>query len=565
MYNFKTFVLIIFAALVTVSCTDLLNEDIRSQVGDERFNSPSGFNEIVNASYTNLRHYYGTERGHGMTEGYGVDIFHEGADGSHKQWNFYGVQLNASTGWVTELWDFMYEGINMTNTVINRGQSVEGLDPDVVRVRSAEAHFLRAHYYFILVQQYGAVHITTEETQGVEIEASRAPVSEVFNQIVSDLEHAIDNLPIEASDYGRATRPAAEHLLARVLLTRASEFYRDDAGEPGDYDRAAELALRVINDYNFSLLDDVSQVWAIGNEEHEEVIWSLQYSDNPLLNEGGNNSHLYYLTTYDEMPAMNRTVEYGRPWKRFRPTEFLYDDLLGPETREHDSRYDAFFRDVFYASVPGTYTINGVDGVEVALGDTAIYFPGVNWSLEEIQTKPYTVVIPNCSEEDRAQGCAEYNPRDFPTLAKHEDPNRPEMNTTQGIRNFLAFRLAETHLIAAEALLLGSGSLDAATEHLNVIRRRAAWPGQEGEMELDPSEVDLIAIIDERARELLGEQFRWYDLKRTGMLIDRAYQYNPEVANVGLLEEKHLLRPIPQTQIDRTAGGSSAFPQNPGY
>jgi hypothetical protein len=226
----------------------MLSEDVRSQVGDERFNTASGFNEVVNAAYTNLRHYYGTERGHGMTEGYGVDIFHEGADGSHKQWNFYGVQLNASTAWVTELWDLMYEGINITNTVINRGQEVEGLDQDLVRVRSAEAHFLRAHYYFILVQQYGAVHITTEDTQVVEIQSSRASVESVFEQIVDDLEHAIDNLPVQASDYGRATRPAAEHLLARVLLTRASEFYRDEAGQPGDYDRAAELAQTVIND-----------------------------------------------------------------------------------------------------------------------------------------------------------------------------------------------------------------------------------------------------------------------------------------------------------------------------
>ncbi|MEX2601748.1 MAG: RagB/SusD family nutrient uptake outer membrane protein [Balneolaceae bacterium] len=555
MKTIKTLSFVIAVALVATSCTDFLTEDIRSQVGDERFNTPDGFDEIVNASYTNLRLYYGTERGHAMTEGYGVDIFHEGADGSHKQWNFYGVQLNPSTGLVRELWDFMYEGINMANTVINRGQSVDGVSPDIVRVRSAEARFLRAHYYFILVQQYGAVHITTEETQGVETEATRSPVSAVFNLIIEDLEHAIDNLPIEASDYGRATKPAAEHLLARVLLTRASEYYRADANsEANDYNRAAELAERVINDYNFSLLNDVADVWAVGNEVNEEVVWSMQYSDNLLLNEGGNNSHLYYLTTYDEMPGMNRVIQYGRPWKRFRPTEFLYDDLLGPDTRDMDSRYKAFFRDVFYATVTGTFTVNGVDGVEIAQGDTAVYFPGVEWTQAEKEAKTYTVLSPS-----------DYGPRDFPPLKKHEDPNRPEINTTQGSRDFLAFRLAETHLIAAEALLMGSGSIVDATEHLNLVRRRAAWPGQELAMNLLPTEVDLEAIIDERARELLGEQFRWYDLKRTGMLLERAYQYNPEVANVGLMKEHHLLRPIPQTQIDRTAGGSGAFPQNPGY
>lgn len=554
MLKLKHIIIVVSVALVAISCSDLLDEDVRSEVGNERFNSPEGFEEVMNATYHQLRQYYGRERGHGMTEGYGVDIFHEGADGSHKQWNFYGVQLNASTAWAQELWDEMYEGINIANTVINRADQVEGLDEEIVRIRTAEARFLRAHFYFVLLQQYGPVHIATEETEGVETEASRAPVDEVFAQIVSDLEQAIDNLPPEAADYGRATKPASEHLLARVLLTRASEFYRDDAGEANDYDRAATLAETVINDYNFSLLEDVADVWAVGNEQNEEVIWAVQNSEDVLLNEIGNESHMYYLTTYDEMPGMNRTIEYGRPFKRFRPTEYLYDDLLGPDTRDTDSRYDAFFRDVFYVVNPGTYTVNGVDDVEMAMGDTAIYFPGVEWSDAEKQEKPYTVVSPS-----------DYNPRDFPAVSKHESPNRPELNTEAGDRDFLAFRLAETHLIAAEAHLLGSGSQQDATDHINEVRRRAAWPGEEDAIELDPSEVDLDAILEERARELLAEQFRWYDLKRTGLLVERAYEYNPEVQRDGLMEEYHQLRPIPQTQIDRTQGGSDAFPQNPGY
>jgi len=538
--------------LLTVSCADLLNEDIRTQVGDNRFNTPAGFEEVLNAAYLQLRQYYGQERSHGMTEAYGVDIWHEGADGSHKQWNFYGVQLNAATDWAREMWDEMYRGINIANTVINRAEDQEEVSEEVKRVRVGEARFLRAHFYFVLVQQYGAVHISTEETQGVEIEASRAPVDAVFELIIEDLEHAIANLPDEQEDYGRATKPASEHLLARVLLTRASEFYRDEAGAaPDDYERAAQLAERVINEYNFRLLEDVADVWAVGNERNEEVVWAAQNSRDRMLNEIGNKSHLYYLTVYDEMPAMSRTIEYGRPWRRYRPTEYMYDYLLGPETRDIDSRYDAFFQDIFYATVSGTFTVNGVEGVEIAEGDTAIYFPGEEWSLEEKLAAPYTVVLPS-----------DYNPRDFLSLTKHRAPERHELNEEEGWRDFLAFRLAETHLIAAEAHL-ENGNETAALDHLNTVRRRAAWPGQEEAMELDS--VDLEAILEERARELMGEQHRWYDLKRWGLLVERAYEHNPEVQRDGLMQEYHNLRPIPQTQIDRTAGGESAFPQNPGY
>ena len=69
-------------------------------------------------------------------------------------------------------------------------------------------------------------------------------------------------------------------------------------------------------------------------------------------------------------------------------------------------------------------------------------------------------------------------------------------------------------------------------------------------------------IMEERGRELAGEQIRWMDLKRWGKLVDRVSRFNPQASAV---KEFHNLRPIPQSQIDRTDGGAAAFPQNPGY
>lgn len=69
--------------------------------------------------------------------------------------------------------------------------------------------------------------------------------------------------------------------------------------------------------------------------------------------------------------------------------------------------------------------------------------------------------------------------------------------------------------------------------------------------------------MEERARELLGEQKRWYDLKRWGVLVERVKKYNPEVAPN--IQPFHVLHPIPRNQIDRVEGGKDAFPQNQGY
>ena len=69
-------------------------------------------------------------------------------------------------------------------------------------------------------------------------------------------------------------------------------------------------------------------------------------------------------------------------------------------------------------------------------------------------------------------------------------------------------------------------------------------------------------ILDERARELCGEQLRWFDLKRTNKLIEYVKKYNTDgAANI---QAFHMLRPIPQTQLDAITN-KDEFTQNPGY
>jgi len=79
--------------------------------------------------------------------------------------------------------------------------------------------------------------------------------------------------------------------------------------------------------------------------------------------------------------------------------------------------------------------------------------------------------------------------------------------------------------------------------------------------------IDLEYIVDERGREVYGELSRWLDLARTSLwhrVVDDNWQASP--LHGGFFNEaKHHLRPIPQNQIDLTAGGTQAFPQNPGY
>ncbi|HYH57528.1 MAG TPA: RagB/SusD family nutrient uptake outer membrane protein, partial [Anseongella sp.] len=440
--------------LAGVSRESMLDEEIRSQVPDDYFNTPEGFEAGIKACYETLRTHYGTERGMSLTV-FGTDTYTMGEDGSWKFLNQYTAQLDHRTGLINETWNNMYVGINTCNAAITRATVVE-LDETVKNQRVAEARFLRAHYYFILVQMFGPVHLSTEETTEVTTEAARAPLAEVYDAIVQDLEFAIENLPESQDDYGRATRPASEHLLARVLLTRATS----EAALPDDYQRAAALATGVIANYDFELLDDFAKVFEQGSGEiNPEVIWSVQYTGEPLSNGSGNSAHLFFLMEYDTQPGMERDVENGRPFRRFRPTAFTLETLFAD--RENDARYEKSFKQVFYCNKPGTYNVNGKD-VSMEAGDTAIWLPGYELPAAVKESKDFQVIEPD-----------DYSPEKFPTLVKFLDPNRPDKTTEAGSRDFLAFRLAETYLIAAEALMM-SGNSTEAVKYINTLRARAA-------------------------------------------------------------------------------------------
>ena len=77
----------------------------------------------------------------------------------------------------------------------------------------------------------------------------------------------------------------------------------------------------------------------------------------------------------------------------------------------------------------------------------------------------------------------------------------------------------------------------------------------------DGTGIDIDFILDEKGREFCGEFIRWFDLKRTGKLIERVKAHNADALNI---KDFHVVRPIPQSQIDAVTN-KTEFTQNPGY
>ena len=553
--------------LISQSCSDILKEEVISGIGNDYINTPAGFNAAINSAYATLRGYYGTQMGLTVTE-YGTDLYATGADGGYKGFHFYDAQLNSQVDWLKDIWDELYRGINTCNAVIERAPKATGLTEALKKQRIAEMKFLRGHYYFLLFQQWGGVDLKLTETLVPTKISKRATDAQMYAAILSDLEGSLPDLENKAksSDYGRATKAAAEHLLARVYLAKANSSSK----AADDYSKAAIYAQNVISNYGFRLLPDFASVFVQGaGEINDEVIFAVQYTSDPSTNLAppplnndqpsgngntqGNNLHLFYGMQYDTQAGMQRDIFYDRPFKRLRPTKYCMETVFNPENRINDSRYKKTFRDTWLSNNPGAYNTafdNSKARVTFKLGDTTIFIPGFEMSLAERAKRPYQVLVPSA-----------YNEALFPTLTKFMDANRPDRTYAPGSRDFLVFRLADTYLMLAEAQLF-SGKTKEATDAINVVRRRAAFAGRATQMEITPDQMTFDFLMDERGRELVGEQIRWMDLKRWGKLVERVSKNNPQASAV---RDFHNLRPIPQSQIDRTDGGATAFPQNPGY
>jgi hypothetical protein len=238
------------------------------------------------------------------------------------------------------------------------------------------------------------------------------------------------------------------------------------------------------------------------------------------------------------------------------PTNY-YLNMWDPSS---DARFHASFKTVWFANKAGT-----INGKPVAIGDTAIriVLHPVNDNVQK--TAPYYYIDYNgtdvTKQVDKLQIGGDSR-RSYPCLyKKFYDNMRIDVNAEDGGRDFVVIRLAEMYLIAAEAALNQNRKDDAASM-ITLLRKRAVIPGKEAKMAVTAVNMDLDFILEERAKELGGEGNRWFDLKRTGTLIDRVKKYNVDAAPN--IQATHLVRPIPQNQIDRVSNPSD-FLQNPGY
>jgi hypothetical protein len=613
---------VLLAALVATPACVSLDETLVTGVSSQYYATPDGLNSALISSYAQLRGFYGKEQLLSITQ-VGTDTWMAGDQLGSNNINFdaYNGVLNSQASELANTWNPAYQMINTLNAALDRGPGTPGISAVTRNSLLGEAHFLRALEYFTLVQFFGDLTLSLHENQGVVLEATRQPASEVYKAIIADLDTAVSQLPVAQTDFGRATRGAALTLRSKVYLTRA---YRDySPGKQADFTQALADAKAVITSGAYSLEPVYADLWCVARAgdpgrggycdntgyvaNRKEFIFTVQFSYSQQNNDVDgtpqyNYLHLVYGSQYDNASAgvgIPRDINNGRPFRRLRPTQYelslwgqRYAGTPGASD-VLDTRFDGSFQTVWYATTGGQRNPVGVcptgsfptnsspqfvactSNQLVNVGDTTILYANYAVDNARRQASKYTIrtVCPaglanpsvycgdNFSENNGYIGSDRY-----PVLKKFQDNLRTGgFNDQNGGRPQVVFRLGEVYLLAAEADV-GLGNTIEAASLINVLRTRAASPAHKADVafQVTPAQMTLDFIMDERERELAGEFNRWYDMVRPGAqyFVDRVKKYNPKAApNVKLT---HALRPIPQSQIDGVIIGPK-YPQNPGY
>ncbi|MES2277508.1 MAG: RagB/SusD family nutrient uptake outer membrane protein [Bacteroidota bacterium] len=578
-------IFILFAGTASLSmatgCKKLLVEDQKTAITQQFFNSPVGVVGGITGVYGTLRGLWGTEGFTNQTVA-GTDETLAGGSASGIQ-TFTYANIASNTDDYKFIFQVAYQDINTLNGVLQYG-STALTDPTQRAQYLAQAKFLRAFLYYYLVINFGDVPLHTTYIADVTTSDSRAPIADVYKQIIQDLTDAsadLQNTPTAPFTGKAATKATAYYLLGRAYLTRGWS----KAAQTTDFASAVTAFNTLIANkatYGVDMWQDYGDSFKPGNEYGKETLMvidessDVKYGNYAAGGSGGsyNSTNYFFRPNYPSMTAnypastganmMTRDIANGRPFIRIRPNTNYLTTVFAERT--NDSRFDKSFQTAWIANTASVSTPRGALTVGV---DTAIWMPPFEVTAARRAAFKGVILTPT-----GANGGNAYTPVFFPSMRKYDDPNRAGVNDPS-TRPFIMYRFSDVYLLAAEAYFKAN-DLPNAAAMINIVRSRAAYrttntvaqnTAAVAAVQILPSQVTLDFILDERSRELYEECTRWWDLVRTQSLGRRLQQYNTEAYpaySASNPADAFSLRPIPVTEINLVTSGPK-FPQNPGY
>ena len=533
--------------LMSTGCSDFLDEEMKSTLGpDNTYTSSYGFELAATGLYGWARSEFNTWGGATTSQGQAcpyemfqiaTDIVHQGKQMDGSLTPFEELSYTPSTTFVVSYWNWGYGLISSANELLKYADINTNWDNETDKVLyQATARFFRAYAYRYLVYLYGDVpYVETIETD-YRTDFTRTPKAEVLDKMISDLKFAEEYLPEDPNkvETGKLTRWAAKHLLSEVYLMA------------GLYTEAKNKADEVITSPYFHLMQqnerfgaekdkpgDVFHDMFVENNQNRtsgnmESIWVMQYE---YKTDGGGGAN----------DDWTRRAWNPRYWDGLKG--FVLADTLGGRGLAQIVPLTWWIEDPNNSF----YDATDIRNSEYNIKRHWYYNVHVDADPENNQPEINPGELAPITEETRTKN------QIYPVITKFFYGKADNLQYTGSNKDRMKFRLAETYLLKAEACIRLDDA-EGAKEAINAVRRRA------GASEISKVQATMDFLLDERIRELVGEELRRFTLARTGKWLERVKKYNEYSDH---MDEHHLLLPIPQYIRDLNTGAD--FPQNPGY
>lgn len=537
---------LVFMLMITVTgCEGFLDEDLKSELSpNNTLTSTYGFEVGSTGLYALARAEYNTW-GEGDAYMHGNACPYEAlqvstdiveainSDGSLT--NFANLNLTSEERFVGSYWNWAYSLISSANEILLFSEKNTNWDSPTDKDHyQAEARFFRAYAYRTLVYLFGDVPYVETILYDFKLDFTRTPKAEVLGHIIDDLKFATEHLPDspDAVKDGKLTKWAAFHLLSEMYLLQK------------DYVLAEQAAKAVIDSKRYELMKSRFGV----NKAKPGDVFSDMFVENNQNRKSGNLESIWVIQLeYNSTGGGTNSTDWTR--RAWIPnysaiTGFTLADTLGGRGIAQIVPMK------WWVGTGGTNATGNVAGIFNAKDiRNSNYNIKRNWYYNNASNTSLYGNKCNITEQTWFSTKSL-----FPTLTKFFYGRAENVGLTGSYRDRMKFRLAETYLLLAEAYL-GQNDPAKAAAALNEVRRRA------GEPDIDAATMNMDELLNERIRELVGEESRRFTLVRTEKLLDRVRAYNTTIKDK--ITERDLLWPIPQSIID--ANRDAEFPQNPGY
>ncbi len=495
-----------------------------------------------------------------------------------------GTSFASNSGGVQNHWQYLYELVHRSNTVIRNVENMPISRVTIDRV-TGEAKFLRAMAYFRMLNCWGGVPYYDESCdinrEFSNLKSPRSSAEEIRGHIIDDLTEAIEKLPVswEAADLGRATKGAAYALRGKVYL-----FNRQWDEAIADFE---EIVYNKSHNYGYSLHPDYNSLFRLYNGSHSpEMIFSIQSIDGntagyalDIVSYFGNKSTMRLIAGNRIVPSVTLVDMY----ENLDGSPFDWDDMFpgfndgGAETRK---KYLCVAIDQGSTTVTSTLDCDTTKVMDAyRLRDPRLclnvitpysHYLGTDAGSSPMD-KQFVLADPTKGGAPmeamafirNSEGWNSYFWRKWiPT--GNLDGYWGEYNRTP--YEFPLIRLGDVILMLAEAYN-EAGETDKAVIELNKIRARAGMPElNSGASWLAVSGKEEMAerIRRERAFELAGEGQRYWDLRRWGLLeasVKNATDIFGDLMYTRSYQPRHEMWPIPLVEMERNTN----LKQNEGW